>query len=90
MEFDQWLQKKKLAESTVYNYYNAIIGVISEWAIDNNLLSNKISLIKDKEQFKKIKEKIKNLPIFIERNKVGHNMYSCALDKYEEYLDGLK
>jgi hypothetical protein len=86
MDFLTWLRGRGLSDGTVSKYYTAIIGVISEWAIDNNLIHTNIINIYNNVEFRNIKESIFALPIFIERNTVGHNMYSCALDKYEEYL----
>lgn len=86
MDFKSWMEKKRLSNRTVIEYYNAITGVISEWAISNNITHKHIINVTDSVEFGIIKDSIFTLPIFRERNTVGHNMYSCALEKYEEYL----
>lgn len=42
------------------------------------------------DRFKTVSEKLKELPIYLERNTRGKNMYASALNKYAEYLqDGV-
>jgi hypothetical protein len=86
MDFKSWMEGKGLSKRTVNAYYVAITGVITEWAIEYNITHRHIININDSIEFGNIKMKIYSLPIFQERNTLGHNMYSCALDKYEEYL----
>jgi hypothetical protein len=90
MDFKIWMESKGLSNRTVNKYYTAITGVISEWAIENNITHKHIINITDSIEFEIIKNNIYFLPIFQERNTVGHNMYSCALEKYEAYLNSIK
>ncbi|MBD3617535.1 MAG: HNH endonuclease [Gracilimonas sp.] len=75
-----------LSESSAKKYSSAVFGSISEWAKDAGLIENSLIEISDPQEFKNLVEKITRLPIFIERNEKGNNMYSSALNKYFEYL----
>jgi hypothetical protein len=81
MDFYDWLIiQKDLSKSAASKYKNAVYGVISEWA------GIPLANINNYADFEQIRSAIIVLPIFIERNNIGHNMYSCALDKYGEYI----
>lgn len=86
MQFVEWLKYRKISEATIKKYNGALIGVISDWAIENGIMVKRLDTIKNKEEFNKIRDKIETLKIFKERNIKGHDMYKCSLDKYEEYL----
>ena len=89
MNFYDWIVNiKRLSNATAEKYSNAIYGVISEWMIENNISLRSLDLIENERELVTILNRIRELPIFIERNIVGHNMYCCALNKYEEYRRG--
>jgi len=86
MNFKRWINITGLSESSAKKYSSAVFGSISEWAKDADLIESSLIEISDHQEFKKLAEKITQLPIFIERNGKGNNMYSSALNKYFEYL----
>jgi hypothetical protein len=87
MTFKRWINITGLSESSAKKYSSAIFGSISEWARDAGLIETSLIEISDPKIFEDLSGKIKRLPIFIERNEKGNNMYSSALDKYSEYLE---
>jgi len=86
MSFVEWLKYQKISETTIKKYNGALIGVISDWAIENGIIEKRLDNIKIRREFERTRDKIETLKIFKERNIKGHNMYKCSLDKYEEYL----
>lgn len=86
MTFKRWITITGLTESSAKKYSGAVFGSISEWARDAGLVDSSLIEISDPLEFENLAKKIKRLPIFIERNKKGNNMYSSALYKYFEYL----
>ncbi|WP_083300925.1 HNH endonuclease [Jeongeupia sp. USM3] len=87
MTFRDWLAQIGLSESSIQKYSGALNGAISEWAIQNGILFGPFCSLNNKSTFDKKAEEISALPIFIERNKRGNNMYSSALNKYSTYLE---
>jgi len=83
------MENRNLSESTILKYSGAISGALSEWASSSGILNCNISSISDPIRFDFIAQEISKLPIFLERNKTGHNMYSCALEKYSEFLSAV-
>jgi len=88
MNFKRWINITGLSESSAKKYSSAVFGSISEWAREAGLIDSSLIEISDPLEFEKLTEKITRLPIFIERNGKGNNMYSSALNKYYEYLKG--
>ena len=86
MTFKRWINITGLSESSAKKYSSAVFGSISEWAKEAGLVESSLIEISNPKEFDKITEKITQLPIFIERNEKGNNMYSSALNKYHEYL----
>ena len=86
MNFDDWMIHRGLSTSSMKKYLGAIEGPLSEWAIDNGLMAGPLTSLTSKEIFNQIARKIRELPVFQQRNERGHHMYSSALVKYEEYL----
>ena len=86
MIFNEWMALKGLSNSTVLKYEGAINGSLSEWAIENGLISGPLTSLINRAYFETIALKISKLPIYIDRNERGHHMYSSALAKYSEFL----
>lgn len=86
MNFEDWMLHRKLSASTALKYDGAIKGALSEWSIDNGLLDGPLTSVRSRTQFESLAMRIRELPIFLERNERGHHMYSSALLKYAEYL----
>lgn len=80
MSFYQWLiEEKKLSSSTASKYDLVIKNRILEWLPSYELPKNSI-------EFEALKQTIYELDIYQERNRVGNNMYSSALNHYGNYL----
>ena len=80
MEFYRWLiEKKNLSEATASKYDLVIRNRIVEWLPSYEIPKNSI-------EFEAIKLLIFSLDIYKERNHVGNNMYSSALNHYGNYL----
>jgi putative restriction endonuclease len=86
LTFKRWINITGLSESSAKKYSSAVFGSISEWAKEAGLIESSLIEISDPKKFVKLAEKITRLPIFVERNEKGNNMYSSALNKYFEYL----
>ena len=86
MTFKRWIKITGLSEASAKKYSSAVFGSISEWAKEAGLIESTLLEISDPKEFEKLEEQVKKLPIFQERNKKGNNMYSSALNKYQEYL----
>lgn len=86
MTFNEWMKHKGLSSSTILKYDGAINGSLSDWAIENKLISGPLTSIISKTNFDALALKIATLPFYIDRNERGHHMYSSALAKYSEYI----
>jgi len=80
------MQHRGLSPSTVKKYEGAVRGAMSEWAMQNGLISGPLIAINSSIAFKQIAASIRELPIYIERNERGHNMYNAALEKFSDFL----
>ena len=67
-------------------YYNAIEGVISDWATDILPNQERLSTITDVGIFERTIALMDEHPLYIERNSKGNGMYKAALNKYLLYL----
>lgn len=86
MTFEDWMRFRGLSESSVKKYEGALSGAMSEWAIEGGIMNGPLNSIPSYSRFESISEKLRELPIYKERNERGHNMYSSALNKYAEFL----
>lgn len=84
--FESWMRQQGLSESSVKKYGSAVNGPLTTWANSNSVLNGPLTSIKDFSIFQSISSAIQKLPIFVERNSTGHQMYSSALVKFAEYL----
>ena len=80
MDFYNWLLSGKgLSKATASKYHLVIKNRISEWLPSYELPKNSI-------EFEALKIMILSLDIYQERNRIGNNMYSSALNHYGYYL----
>ncbi len=80
MDFYTWLVNEKGLSTATASKYNLVIkNRISEWLPSYELPQNSID-------FEAVKRIIESLNIYKERNSVGNNMYSSALNHYGNYL----
>lgn len=88
MTFKEWMQHRGLSSSSAEKYIGAIQGPLSQWAIDNKIMTGPLTSLTSINGFNDVASKIRLLPIFDKHNKRGHKMYSSALLKFAEYLAG--
>lgn len=85
MSFKAWLIEIGKSARTADSYSSAVYGVISKWMIDEGLSSKALDDVHSIDKLLNISNDLKNVDIYVERNKRGNNMYSCALKTYIEY-----
>ncbi len=86
MIFEEWMVYQGLSPSSAAKYAGAIQGVLSQWAIDRNIIAGPITSVTSSTEFNRVASEIRLLPIFQERNERGHNMYGSALARFSDYL----
>ena len=86
MKFEDWMLYRGLSISSVKKYDGAIRGPLSDWAINNGIISFPLTSLVSTTSFEPVATEIRNLPVYQERNKRGHGMYNAALVKFSEYL----
>ncbi|HDS1211590.1 HNH endonuclease [Shewanella algae] len=86
MTFEYWMRLRGLSESSVKKYEGAVSGAMSQWVIEGGIMDGPLTSILSHSRFESIATRLRNLPIYQERNERGHNMYNSALNKYAEYL----
>ena len=80
MNFVNWLiHQKKISEYSAKRYSAVLEKKILEWLPSYELPKNSI-------EFEALKRMILSLDIYQERNRIGNNMYSSALNHYGHYL----
>ncbi len=85
MNFKSWLLEVGKSAGTADKYSTAVSGVISTWAIDAGLCTERLGDVHTVMELTDIEEGLQNVDIYIERNTRGKNMYSCALKTFIEY-----
>jgi predicted restriction endonuclease len=85
MNFKDWLIQVGKSTGTADRYSRAVAGVISRWAMDADLSSKYIDQVHSITELVKIYDGLKNVDIYIDRNKHGSNMYSYALKAFIDY-----
>lgn len=86
MKFEEWMEETGLSQSSIKKYSGAIRGPLSKWATEADIVDISLIHVRSYSQLNYIVNQLKSLPIFLERNKAGHQMYSSALNKFTEYL----
>ncbi|MEZ5503362.1 MAG: HNH endonuclease [Halioglobus sp.] len=86
MNFENWLVSIGKSPKTARNYAGAVAGVLSNWAVENNLVEQSLDELTSVEAFRRVCEGIRKLPIYETRNTLGKGMYSAALNMYTDYL----
>ena len=85
-EFETYLANIGKSAKTSRNYDSTIRGPISKWAIENNLSELPLGEFEDVLEFEKVAAKIRQLPIYVDRNRVGNGMYNAALNAFSQFL----
>jgi hypothetical protein len=89
MDFVEWMKSTDLSEKSANNYYGAIKGPLTNWAISHQLTIKPIADIVDLSEFTALAEQIKQTEVFKSRNATGKGMYAAALNNYQKYLTTL-
>lgn len=85
MTFKNWLIQIVRSEGTADKYSSAVSGVISKWAQEFGLSSSSFDDVGTIAELVKIFDDLNSIDIYVDRNKHGNNMYSCALKAYIEF-----
>lgn len=85
-EFETYLKNIGKSAKTARNYSGTIVGPISQWAMENGLIECSIAEIEDLVDFEKVARGIRQLEIYLERNRVGNGMYNAALNAFSQFL----
>ena len=85
MNFNTWLQQIGKSQKTADHYSRAILGVISQWAIQDGLTTKNLSEVSSVTELEAIAEGLQNVQIYKERNEKGKGMYRCALNAFVTY-----
>ncbi len=85
MIFKNWLIQIGKSEGTADKYSRAVSGVISKWVQDSGLSSLSFDDIDTIAELIEIFDGLNSVDIYVDRNKHGNDMYSCALKAYIEF-----
>lgn len=86
MTFAAWMTAKGLSAASIEKYSSAISGPLSTWAQQHQMSSTSLLNCLDCSSFAELAARIRQLPIFIERNSTGKGMYEAALKQFTAYL----
>lgn len=86
MTFEEWMINKGLSNLSARRYVRAVEGVLSEWTVENELITGTLISLTSQSNFDEVASKLRLLPIFQEYNERGNRMYSSALLQYSKYL----
>lgn len=87
--FQQWLMDIGKSEKTAKNYLQAIRGSISNWLIEENLITESLIDVKSFSAFSIYADKARNLDEFQIKDTNGKGMYSAVLNHYHKFLTDL-
>ncbi len=87
MDFKTWLLQIGKSNRTAGSYAGAVVGYMTDLAIDEGLINKSLLEITDVERFTVIANSIKQLETFQTKNSKGKSMYSCALNAYLGFLE---
>ncbi|OCH21304.1 HNH endonuclease [Aliivibrio logei] len=85
----QWLLDVGKSEKTAKNYSQAIKGSISNWMIQESLITEPLTEVKSFREFCRLSQSARSLEKFKEFNERGNSMYSAALNSYQRFLSDL-
>jgi len=86
MNFYDWMIHKGLSKSSARSYDGALRGSLSQWAMENGLISGPLTSLTSSSALGALSHSIQELPVFQERNARGHHMYSATLSQFAAYL----
>lgn len=85
-EFRAWIISNGISEKSAANYTNAVSGPLSKWALEANISAAPLLSHTEVEIAVGLSDKIRQLDIFVERNKKGKGMYHSALRWYCRFM----
>jgi len=85
VDYKDWLIQIGRSPRTANSYASAVSGVISNWVKDAGLCSRVLDDVHSVSELIKIEDGLENVDIYVDRNRYGNNMYSCALKSFIEY-----
>ena len=85
-DFETYLTNIGKSPKTARNYAGAIDGPISQWAVENHLTDHSLSEYENVVDFENVATGIRQLKIYLERNRVGKGMYNAALNSFSQFL----
>jgi hypothetical protein len=88
-QFSQWAKSIGKSDKTIKNYTGALKGSIPNWLRDAGIVQVNLMAIGSYFEFEKIIMQLRELAIFIERDRVGKGMYSAAIKSYRAFLADL-
>ncbi len=86
VQFHRWLRSMGKSEKTAMSYVGAVKGSISKWANDANISQQNLIAIQSYSTIHSVAEQLADYSVFREKNTIGKNMYSCALNSYKDFL----
>jgi predicted HNH restriction endonuclease len=87
MNFKAWIMRRGRRRSTAEKYAGAIFGSLTRLGIDEGILRGSLGAMESPAAYASARSKLEALPIFVERNARGNNMYSRALALYAIFLE---
>jgi hypothetical protein len=85
-QFSCWAKSIGKSDKTIKNYTGALKGSIPNWLNDAGISQVNLMAIDSYLEFEKIIKQIREVAIFIERDRVGKGMYSAAIKSYRAFL----
>jgi hypothetical protein len=85
-QFSCWAKSIGKSDKTIKNYTGALKGSIPNWLNDAGISQVNLMAIGSYIEFEKIIKQIREVAIFIERDRVGKGMYSAAIKSYRAFL----
>jgi hypothetical protein len=85
-QFACWAKSIGKSDKTIKNYTGALKGSIPNWLNDAGISQVNLMAIGSYIEFEKIIIQIREVAIFIERDRVGKGMYSAAIKSYRAFL----
>lgn len=90
MDFAQWLTTQGVSSGTSAKYDRAVYGRVSELALKLKLTHMPLNQHTDPDSVLRVLFLMGATEEFREFNRVGHQMYSAAINHYENYTKSLK
>ena len=84
--FERWLIQLGKSNTTAKKYASAVSGSLSNWAASGGICEQNLISIQSYSRIHLVAEALGRYDVFVERNRKGNNMYSCAINAYKDFL----